>query len=226
MKNRRSFNLFTFFYCIFCLLIFPLAANSIYFLSKGKTDYENVWYPHFASLALLPTVFINLNSSKIKSAVRISFVVLIAVNIVTANNVYEKRKFVYDSTVSVISRMLTQIESSDSYIPGKTEVVLCGTLDKNYYYQNTTLNYFFPLATKNKTMTAQNTDVAVTFIGTYYNFLKVCMNSNINFYPYSQDYYDFQELHAASIKEMPVFPAKGSYKMIDGKMVVKLSETD
>lgn len=226
IRNIRNYKIYNSLYSVLCFMLFPLVVNCIYFLSKGNTNYEIVWYPHWCALFLLPTVFISFNGSVVKKAVRFSFLIIIFVNLVIANNVYEKRKIVYDSTVSALNRMLAQIEFCEDYVPGNTEVIFSGTLDKNSYFKNETLDSVFPLVDKGRNMTAQNIDVAVTFSGTYYNFIRFCMNSNINFYPFTQEYADFPERYSDVINAMPVFPAKGCCQMIDGKMVVKLSEVD
>lgn len=223
IKNRKKARIPQVLYCVFLLLVLPLAANCIYFLSKGiRANYELVHLSNWV-LFVLPIIFYKKNIVKIKRLIEISFLILITVNVIVANNLYEKKKIVYDSTVLALNRMLTMVESDDDYVPGKTELLLSGSLNQNPYYSKTMLESVFPPHGKGRQMTGQDLDVAVSYPGTYYSFIKILLNSNANFYPYSQEYSDMLNAYALEIEQMPVFPKQGCCRMIDGRMFVKLS---
>ena len=222
LKKRERINYNKIIYCLIILLLLPLAANCIYFLSKGsRAFYELVHYSNWV-LYIFPILFIEENNVWLKKILKGAFIALIIMNIIIANSTYEKRKIIYDATSLTLNRMLTFVELQDDYVPGKTQIIFSGTLDNNPLYKNTLVGKLFPPQQKGRKI-SQTAEVAVTYLGTYHGFIRVCMNSNINFYPYTQEYFDLLNKYSQDIKTMPIFPAKGFCRMIDGIMFVKLS---
>ena len=138
--------------------------------------------------------------------------------IVCANQAYLKKKLVYDSTQTIVTRMLGHIEATEGYIPGETPVLLIGNLEKNAifsenYSEFESLNSIMQLSP----------NVSITYDGTQNQFFRYIMNTKVKSLP---------EKDAASItnqeltKGMPVFPQNGSCRMFNGVMVVKLSKED
>lgn len=120
----------------------------------------------------------------------------------------------YDSTVSLTTRILYTVENTDGYIPGITPVILIGTLEDNSYCQN--YNGGFEECEK---MTLVSPDVAVTYGSTYSPWVKYILNSQVNLV-YSSDT-DMSQ--AEAVNRMPSFPSKGYCKMFDDVLIVKLS---
>lgn len=196
---------------VFVLLVFPFAANVVYFVSKGFA-YENMQYALYILyiICLLPK-----NITQKRSIVTcLCLFIVLTNNVFFANQVYAKKKLMYDSTVSLTTRILYTVENTDGYIPGITPVILIGTLEDNSYCQN--YNDGFEECEK---MTLVSPDVAVTYGSTYSPWFKYILNSQVNLV-YSSDT-DMSQ--AEAVNRMPSFPSKGYCKMFDDVLIVKLS---
>lgn len=138
-------------------------------------------------------------------------------NIIIANGTYVKVKIIYDSTCLTLNRIIARMEQDDEYVTGETPVIFVGLLSENKNIQEKIpLKYGI---TAESLLTS-----SVTYAYTYVNFIQIVMDNNINLNVWTKEYYDFPKIHADEISDMSAFPAKNCCKMIDGKMVVKLSE--
>ena len=116
-----------------------------------------------------------------------------------------------------LNRIIAKMEQCDEYVTGETPVIFVGLLSENKNFQKK-----IPL--KYGISTEKSFTSSVTYASTYISFIQIVMNNNINLNVWTQEYNDFPKIHAAEISDMSAFPAKNCCKMIDGKMVVKLSD--
>lgn len=133
-------------------------------------------------------------------------------HVVYANQVYMKKELEKNSTLILAARIIDRIEGVNGYEPGKTRVAFAGRLDYNEPLDGTR-DAFEPL----KTQTGLWHSHAATY----------------NLGRYLTDYLRYPILweqqtnvtRSALVAGMPIFPAEGSVRMVDGIVVVKLSDT-
>lgn len=208
---------------VFILFLFPFGANITCFLSQGYV-YELMTYS-FYLVYLLPIISLPLLKMctgikdhwiiYLKRVLLICFTLIIIGNVILANQVYTKKKLVYDSTQVIVNRVLDRIEMTDGYIPGETPVYLSGTLDTNEYF-----NIGYSIFDALDVVTSVEPDLAVTYKESYSGYFKYIMNANVALVNSKED---LSSLNWEYIGQMPCFPQKDSCEMMDGVMVVKLS---
>ena len=196
--------------CVLFTLI-PFVANIMFFITRGKNSYELTKFSFYIVYVLI----LVLQPKRFPPAKKIVYalsILIITFNVVTANQVYTKRKLAYDATAYTVTRMLTMMSMEDGYIEGETPVAFIGHFDSNPLFQN------YEEFDNVNILVGQKQTSSITYPGTESAFIKYIMNTRIAILPYSDS------LFSDSISDMPVFPAKGSCKMIDGMMFVKLSD--
>lgn len=201
----------------FCLLaLLPFVTNIMFFITRGKNSYELTKVSYYI-LYLLPMLFSINKTNSVKRVVFALCGILIFFNVVTSNQVYTKRKFVYDSTKAQMTRLLAMMSMEEGYVEGETPVVLVGHLDRNPQFHN------YKEFDNISIYTAQKQDSSITYSGTETSFFHYVLNTEI---PFVNDRGGIVEQAADAVNSMPFFPAKGCCRMIDGKMFVKLSDEE
>lgn len=215
-----------------CAIVFllPLGSNIAYFLSKdfyhslmayatffiyilaimvceqylqglpGKDDDRHTWKEK-----ILP----------IPPRVAAAFVgILVFCNIVFSNGVYTKKYLQEQITLSTMTRVVDRIEQTDGYIPNETPIVFAGQLKFSI------LESDIPGFEKYKGIGVGN-KFSVTYDDTYKEYFAYFMGYSET--DVSQEKQD-QILEDAEVEKMPAFPQADCCKMVDGYIVVKLSE--
>ena len=205
-RNRRSQLLI-----LILLILLPLYSNFVYILSQGYLT-ETMRYPH-ALFFLFPLVLVS--KSKITEAntfimvsLPLLLVLTICTNVIHSNHVYLQKDLEYHSTLSVMTRVIDRIERTDGYIPGTTPVVLIGTLDNS------------EIALTDDGFDSKS-HYATTYYETYQNYFSTVLGYPINILDkdFAEDYYSNSNVIA-----MASFPSEGCTKIIDGVLVIKLSD--
>ena len=201
---------------IFLLVILaPIGFNIIGILSFGAVHYLMI-YSFFLAYVIIIMLIEVLNTpelSKIKVLVYIMMTSLLFSNVVYANTVYMKKYMENDATLALTNRIIYQIESIDGYIPGETEVIYVGDL-KNNEILNKARPFF------NKFLaTGLDESYGLTYYLVIENYIVDYLGYPMNI-P-DKDYAD-KIAEKEKIKNMPIYPNKGSIEMIDGVVVVKL----
>lgn len=210
IKNN-SLRKFELLLIVVLLLAIPLCINCIYIISKGLV-HELVIYS-FNLIYLLVLIFYDLTSNKLcDKALIVSLVIVILSNIIYSNQTYLKKDLEYKSTQSLCTRIMDRVEQLDEYNIGITPVTFVGEISKSpLLYERNGFEHIGGVG-----ITDEGT-YAITYDLTEYWFFNEVMGFNINYIePYG--YQDLKE-----VKEMPVFPEKGSIKIIGGVVVIKLS---
>lgn len=159
------------------------------------------------------------NNDRIKIGSGITYVsalllcIIIFDNCIYSNQVYLKKEMENAATLSVLTRMIGRMEGTEGYIPGETECAIIGILDEGplsqhragFDYDTGGLWYNY------------NT----SYPETYPIYLNYYLDYPVNFV--SDDKLTALE-NSPEVKNMPFFPAEDSVKMVDGVMVIKLSE--
>ena len=196
--------------------VLPFVAELSFFLTHGGVSYEGTMWPHYI-IYIYPILFFHDYTKKIMRLIQSGFFLFVFSNVIIANGIHVKTKMFYDSTCSTLNRIIAQMEQCDGYVTGDTPVVFVGLLSDNKNFQKR----IFP---KYGISTDKGSSVSVTYINTYVPFIQTVMNNDINCNVYSKEYSDFPKVHSADVNAMPIFPSKGFCKMLDGTMVVKLSD--
>lgn len=205
------------------LLIFmPIGSNFVYILSQGHV-YSYMVYPTVMYYVIVWFLFESdkcHDSNRIimwsKKIVSILIFIIIANNTLFANQVYVKKSLEESATLSAMTRIVAQMESTEGYIPGKTKVVLLG--DINYSTISSKKNSLDTLSVSRESL---GMNYSVTYYGAYDNYFRYILGYNVNLAPQNLAdlYIDNRE-----VLNMPAFPVEGFCKMVDDVLLVKLSE--
>lgn len=217
-KNREKMaqNGILFIACI--ILLMPFGINVITLVSNQWHDLT------IFSLFLFYVFFIFLYERtaevadwKTKQINRFSIVLLLSIiifnNCIYSNEAYLKKELESQATLSTFTRLIDRIEQTDGYEVCKTPVVLVGTFDNSN------------IAEKRKGFDERGLGLNSIFATTYWGSYEAYFNNYLN-YPINllseNDSLIWQTNE--SVKAMPAFPHKDCCKIIDGTMIVKLSE--
>ena len=132
-----------------------------------------------------------------------------------ANQVYLKKALEYDATLSVMTRVLARAEAVSGYKPGETPTAIIGTLDQSDLY--VTHDGFEALTVLDA---AKNNFAPTDDAGNLW-YMWEAMGYPFNFVStYELEQYKARE----DVQALPAFPAAGCCQLIDGVLVVKLSD--
>ena len=132
-----------------------------------------------------------------------------------ANQVYLKKALEYDATLSVMTRVLARAEAVPEYKPGETPTAIIGTLDQSEL--SVTHDGFEALTVLDA---AKNNFAPTDDAGNLW-YMWEAMGYPFNFVStYELEQYKARE----DVQALPAFPAAGCCQLIDGVLVVKLSE--
>ena len=192
------------------ILLFPLGINFVCIMSKGMVHTLMIYaFCLVYVLAIIVTEKDNTKKLSIPWLVTLSAVMIISwSNIVYSNQVYQKKHFQEQATLSLMTRIVYEIESTDGYIAGVTPVAISGSFEETPYIDD--INAFEELVLHGMGKTS------LTYSGTDYAFLNYIMNVNMNLTRISDE--------NETVKQMPLYPAPGSVAYVDGILVIKISD--
>ena len=130
-----------------------------------------------------------------------------------ANQLYLKKQLEYDATQTVMTRVLDRIEQTDGYVVGETPVKFIGTLN------GSPLDKMREAFVSSYVVTGAGRNYALTYYGTFWHYFEVILG-----YPIQPFKGELDASQAKMAEQMPAFPAKGSVEIVDGVLLVKLSE--
>ncbi len=217
---------------IFLLIAVPLATDFVFIISKGVM--HGLMKFSFTLLLTLPLVLLqrqfNLNAttesaSKCRNVLRAIFskynlvsvllLVLVANSIIFSNSVYIKKYLDDKATLSVVTRILYHMESFDDFDQKTTPVCFVGSLFTN----KDILAGRSIIKDLNK---FEHTGIFSNFsiTGIPNRYFRNILNYKIQ--DCDLDRKQLQEI--ADANHMQAFPKTSSVKLIDGRMMVKLSD--
>ncbi len=132
-----------------------------------------------------------------------------------ANQVYLKKALEFDSTLSAMTRVIARAEAVPEFKPGETPVALVGSIE------DSALSVVHEGFEKLDALDAAKNNYAATDdTGNIWYIWEVLG------YPFSLvDAYTLGQLEQrADVQAMPAFPAQGCCQMLDGTLVIKLSD--
>lgn len=129
-----------------------------------------------------------------------------------ANQIYLKKDLEYDTTLSVMTRVVDRIEQVEGYIPGETPVEFLGDI------QRSQLAMTRPAFAHLDSLTGTEENYAITYGDTFWMYLEDVMG-----YPIKRFRETKNEEQERVTDDMPCFPDKDSVQMVDGVVFVKLA---
>ena len=136
---------------------------------------------------------------------------------VAGSTSYEVMKYTYNQSIMTTERIISRIESLDDYEKGMG-VVFAGIIDPENFERTSNL-YNFSLG-----FCANNTVFHGDYVGqngTWNRFLEIFFGVQ---YPVVSDAWYTNIINNEEFKEMEVFPAQDSVKILEGAVVVKLKQ--
>ncbi|MCR5846943.1 MAG: glucosyltransferase domain-containing protein [Lachnospiraceae bacterium] len=209
IKKKNSFSQIA----LQCLLLvlFPMAANFVCFMSKGTEHGLMVYGILFLYILALLILKENVKLAERGKRKDLAFILLLPVawlvlnNIVFSNQIYVKAHLQEENYQSIMTRIVYQIENTEGYKWGETPVAFLGIFGRSDYIPKD--DYFDQIGTGVTPFTNN---------ATYINYMKYHLGANIN----------LTEMPVTEKigEDMPCFPEPGYIRYIDDVLVVKISD--
>lgn len=208
-----------------CFLL-PFGMNVVYFISHGLAHALMVFSFFLAYIFVLSLLeqkqqtqaLWNTKSRKFWQVIRLAaflcLTIIIANNISFSNQLYLKKNLEFQNTLSTMTRIIDRIEQTDGYEVNETPVVFVGTL------MDSPLS-MARVGFEEITGTGATQNFSTTYYRSYQWYLETVLAYPVNLLPvenvaaYNQN---------SKVQQMPAFPHKKSCQIIDGVLVVKLSD--
>ena len=205
---------------VFLLLIMPLGGNCVYVLSLGlKHGLMTYSFVFFSILAVM--VFDMLESDRgmiryIRCSIPMLCAVLLLNHVLFANQWYTRNDLFSQAGRSFMTRLVADMEDIEGYEVGKTPVLILGHIDDN---PAVSPNKNFKIA--DDLFAGSGHSMVLSYYQTFSHYFRYILEYPVNIVPLSEV---AGYLEVPQIKAMPVYPALGSVQLIDGVMVIRLSD--
>ena len=204
----------------FLLLFMPLGGNMVYVLSLGfKHSLMNYSFVFFSVLAVLVFDLLcpDIRPGRYaRRAILALCAVLLLNHILFANQWYIRNDLYSRAGMSFMTRLVSDMEDTEGYKVGSTPVLILGVIDQNpASYLNRNMEIVSDI------MVGTTHHLAVSYYRTYEWFFHNVLGYNAKVIPVEEvaGYIDDPQIQA-----MPIYPAPGSVQMVNGVLVVRLSE--
>lgn len=210
-------------FAVVMVLLMPLGMNAVYFIANGVV--HNLMMYSFFLLMVFPVYLLeNLVAEQgdriyIGNITRMGCIALLALtcynHVIYANQLYIRRDLEFQSTLSVMTRVLDRAEQTEGYETGITPVAIVGTM------------YNSPLSMERpgfEHLKLEKDYMNTNFYATTGEYFYPWYFWEILGYPFNLVSEDVRWKIAdeREVRLMPVFPQEGSCQMRDGVMVIKL----
>ncbi len=215
------------------LLLLPLAMNSIQVFNNGVQSHSLMTFAFIAPWLLVlqygEWLVDQIQAPKgpagiMKKVLPIACAAVMGVNsfycYVLANADYLSRKMNYDASISLATRIVDRIETTEGYEPS-TPVIIVGAPIYSSYYLRPRAGFELMDGIIGSYNTGQAMVYNVDICTSVAFFISTVLSSNMVFVESSQmtAYANMEE-----VVSLPSFPAKDCYTWIDDVLVVKLSD--
>lgn len=196
------------------IILLPAGMNVTRLLNSSTHDltYYAFFMAYLIPLLLFKMIAEDKELFKARFGKWISYVIVFFVvfqNIQTANLVYVEKQIQYDSTMSLMTNVLRDIEDQEDYIEGETPVIFIG-------YPGDIMT---SLPEKNKVYEIIGVEINAALTYDYETYFEI-MQRNVLVEP-SDGWQDLE-----LVQGMPVYPQKGSVAKVGDAVVVKFSQGD
>lgn len=207
---------------IILVLLLPFGINCIYFISKGLIHALMIYsyFFYYIWAICLIEYYLSNYSKRIRFTknINIFFIVLLGIvnynAIVYANQIYLKKDLESQATLSVMTRVLYEIEHTEGYEPGVTPVAILGLLSHNQDIKTKRFDQDFNVI-------GVYDNYSISFNITYKLYFENILGYKINLLTVSEKE---KYLEQTKVQEMNAFPKANYCQMIDNVLVVKLSD--
>jgi len=220
------------------IVLFPLGGNCVFLLSNGLKHtlmiysfvFFDVWALMLCDIArenkepqaessVSDTASVSESKVSLKEyVVPVLCGMLILNRVLFANALYLNVDLLNRATLSFMTRMVDRMERTPGYKIGETPVIIVGHIRENPYVRP--LKDFGRL--HSDFLGGHGLDV--TFPETYRNYFDYVLNYPVQYVPREEMAECLENLDLEAIHNMPIFPEQGGVALIDGVLVVKLSE--
>ena len=217
-KTRQSRNWWI---TLVLLVLLPLSVNYVYVLSNASVRSWMVF--SFTMLYVAILLFVEMDRSPERRIVKTTSHVLVFLVVFSAilysNQMYLKKNLDEQATLSYMTRVIDRIEMTEGYEPGVTPVAFVGKINKSPIrpqrgWQKSVMDYA-------KESSSVFDGFSIVYYGSLSSYFGIVLGYPINMVLLNRQ----QEIIALpEVVQMPVFPDKGSCKIIDGILVVKFSD--
>ena len=209
--------------------LLPLGMNLIHLITLGSTSHELMIFAYWLSY-LLPLLLEHRLLRRAgeaqerwktwtlpicrwtQTAIIAMILVLICGNVQTANAMYLKKDMEQDAYLSVMTRVVYRMEDTDGYVPGETPVVMVGLPQQ--------INEVIPGFEAYRKPNGMWMSDVLNFgdVGHWSAYFKYILQNPAKIVAGGQLFAD------PRVEAMPCYPEKGCTMLIDGTLVVKLSQ--
>ena len=227
-EEAKAIRILLFFLCV---VLFPLASTLMSLLMHNtKMNFlvsyaVFLFYPGCISLIEmngLPSFSSSTSEKSRFTEKRFVKVLCLACSLVLfsfvrfSNGAYSISKVIYDRTITAVTTIMVEMDATEGYLPGETEVVVIGRLDskESSITSKKSIDYFKKALTGYK-------KVAITYPQTFERYFHL-MGHPINMI-HKEAVVSLYE-NNSTVREMPCYPVAGYCRMVDGRMVVKFAE--
>ena len=205
---------------LFLLLVMPLGGNIVYVLSLGfKHSLMNYSFVFFSLLFVLVFDQLTVDNRFLNIACRVVpllCAVLLLNHVLFANQWYIRTDLYSRAGMSVMTRLVSDMEEIEGYEVGKTPVLILGHIDDN---PASFWNDAYEIASDFLVGTSHHH--AVSYYQTYKWYFENILGYSANLVPLKDAASYLDDPRCLS---MPIYPAQGGIQIIDGVMVIRLSE--
>ena len=204
------------------LLLLPLGMNTAQLSFSGDVhDLMKFSFWLFYVLCLLPC-FVRTQekpSGLTRGLGAVLALLFLCSNIQTANIVYTKKQLEQEAAESLMTRVLMRLEQREDYVPGETPLVFAGVSDQlrekipgfEAYYDITGCETASPIV---KSTASYNYNIYAA----YFRYL-------LNNPAVMADWELWNRMQEdPRVAELPIYPAEGCMRILDGVMVVRMGE--
>lgn len=201
--------------------LMPLGMDVVYFICKGFSHTLMIYafFVFFAyPLWLLEQLWREGKGLWLRWAAAAAVSLLFLNNAVYANQQYVRRDLEFQSTLSVMTRVIDRAEQTEGYEPGYTPVAIVGTMyDSPLVLDRPGFESLYAV-----NATANNNHYATSSEEFYPDYFWRILGYPFNFVG---EYERGRIAEKPEVRDMPAFPAKDSVKMIDGTLVIRLGNS-
>ena len=207
VKAKLSIQKLTLFVLI--LFLFPFGMNVVYFISKGVV--HDLMLYSFYFIYIFAIVLAKDVNSCFNCFVKTIAFLFIIINCYTSNQIYVKKQLEFQSSLSVMTRILAKLESVDGYEPGVTPVVFIGDINgAKIALKRPGMNNLYKGA---------GSTIYYSFTYDPYAFVTQIMGYPIN----KKILQNCNKEELDIVKDMPAFPDMNSCVLYNGSVFIKLN---
>lgn len=210
---------------IFLFLLLPLSINSLIFFVSSTFSLHTITSYGFIAIYILAVLIVDnyLNavpSSRIlplfhctaANIIALGLAMIVTINVYTANATYLKLHMHYENAYAFYTSLLSDLKTHPEF-DGKTQIAICGEYPEPYFYWD---NFYFvdPIIGSDGIHPGKELhyNIAVLYLGIREGL------------PFASEETVAALESTEEFKQMSCYPFYGSTQMIDGVLVVKLSD--